>query len=259
MWSTTTFGGALREKPNEMALFIDCCAEFAPPVKPNLVRSKKPPHETLKFRLITGLYSAVPPLKYWGVRQGYLRRVGWVRSNWARAPVDAAGDPLPWLTYPAIDFLRTRVRPTMKVFEYGSGQSTRWWARQVAMVHSVEDDAAWYRRVSADVPENVDLRLASSSDGAYARSIGERGEIFDIVVIDGSVRNECARAALPCLAPSGVIVWDNTEDPELFRDGLEFLASNGFKQVDFFGLAPLNMDPHATAILYRPGDNCFGM
>jgi methyltransferase family protein len=228
-------------------------------VKPSPVRSKKPPHQTLKFKLVTGIYRAVPPLKYWGVRQGYLKRIGWVRSNWAHTAVDAAGEPLPWLTYPAIEFLQQRVRPTMKVFEYGSGQSTRWWARHVASVHSVEDDADWYRRVSADLPANADLRLASSSDGAYARSIADRNETFDIVVIDGSVRNDCARVALPYLAATGVIVWDNTEDPDLFRDGLEFLASNGFKQVDFFGLAPLNMDPHATAILYRPGDNCFGM
>jgi Methyltransferase domain len=213
--------------------------------------------EALKYRLITAVYRAVPPLRYWGVRRGYLMRIGWVRSNWARTPVDASGDPLPWLTYPAIDFLHGRIQPSMKVFEYGSGQSTRWWARHVESVHAIEDDSEWFERVSADLPSNVDLRFADSSGDDYARSIGERGEVFDVVVIDGSARNDCARECVAFLAPDGVIVWDNTEEPNIFGEGLEFLSRNGFRRIDFHGMTPLNMDPHATSVLYRPGQNSF--
>jgi hypothetical protein len=213
-------------------------------------------HETLRYRLVTDLYRALPPLKYWGMRRGYLTRTGWVKSNWARDAVDASGDPLPWLTYPAIEFLAGRVQRSMKVFEYGSGQSTRWWARQVESVHSVEDDTEWFERISGALPGNVDLRLADAA-GGYAQSIGERGEIFDVVVIDGSVRNECARECVSYLAPDGVIVWDNTEEPNVFGEGLDFLTAAGFRRIDFHGLAPLNMDAHATSVLYRPGQNGF--
>jgi hypothetical protein len=217
----------------------------------------KPPHESFTFKLISWLYRKFPPLKYWAIRQGYLKRIGWIRSNWAGIPIDAAGEPLPWLTYPAIEFLRERVRPDMKVFEYGSGQSTRWWAGRVASIHAVEDDSAWFHKIAASLPANVDLRLSDSSDGTYARSIGERGELFDVVVIDGSTRNDCARESLAYLARDGVIVWDNTETPNIFGEGLELLRSNGFRRIDFYGIAPVNTDPHATSVLYRPGANCF--
>jgi hypothetical protein len=221
------------------------------------MRSAKQAHETLKFKLLTDLYRAIPPLKYWGLRRGYLTQTGWVKSGWARAPVDAAGDPVPWLPYPAIAFLSARLKPSMKVFEYGSGHSTRWWARHVQIVHAVEDDRSWFELIAGELPGNVDLRLADSSGPDYARSIGDRGDVFDVVVIDGSVRNDCARECLASLAPDGVIVWDNTEEPNIFGEGLELLRANGFRRIDFHGLAPLAMDPHATSVLYRPGHNNF--
>jgi hypothetical protein len=223
------------------------------------VAQPKLPHETLRWQLLTQLYRRVPPLKYWGVRRGYLKRVGWVQSNWAGAPIDAEGRPLPWLTYPAIHFLEQRIRPELTVFEYGSGQSTRWWARQVKAVHSVEDDAEWYRRIANDLPANAELRFAETAGGAYARSIADRGVRFDVVVIDGSNRDECAHECVSCLSPDGVVIWDNTEDPALFQDGLGFLAANGFLRLDFFGMTPLNMDPHTTSVLYRRDANCLGL
>ena len=216
-------------------------------------------HTALKFKLLTALYHRLPPLRYWGLRRGYLKRTGWIRSGWAGAPVDVSGHPLPWYTYPAIDFLRSRVQPSMRVFEYGSGQSTRWWARHVEILHAVEDDREWFERVCADLPGNVDIRFADSAGDEYARSISERGEVFDVVVIDGSVRNDCAGECLASLASDGVIVWDNTEEPNVFGEGLDLLRGNGFHRIDFHGLGPLNMDLWATSVLYRPGQNSFEM
>ena len=211
----------------------------------------------LTHRVLGQAYRRFPPLKYWGLRRGYLKRVGWVQSGWAQAPVDAEGRPLPWYTYPCISFLEGRVRPEMRVFEYGSGQSTRWWAGRVAHVDAVEDDEAWMARVSQDLPANVDLRFAQSGGDAYAGSVLERGADFDVVVIDGSDRDACAHACLGALDGRGVVIWDNTQKPGVFADGLGALEAAGFRRLDFFGLGPLNMDPWCTSVLYRPGDNCF--
>jgi hypothetical protein len=223
------------------------------------VSSAPAPQLSVKHRICGPLYARVPPLKYWGLRRGYLAKSGWVRSGWARAPVDAAGDPLPWYTYACIDFLDGRVRPEMRVFEYGAGQSTRWWANRVAQVDAVEDDATWIARLSARLPANVDLRFAEAEGGAYASSALERGARYDVVVIDGSDRNSCARACLSALADAGVVVWDNTEDPNAFGAGLELLRLAGFRRLDFHGLGPLNMDGWCTSIMYRPAVNCFGI
>lgn len=230
-----------------------------PAISSQPARAVAGPKVSLKHKLLTDLYRRFPPLKYWGVRRGYLKRIGWVRSGWANACVDAHGDPVPWYTYPAIDFLLGRVQPSMRVFEYGSGQSTHWWAQRVQSVHAVEDDSSWFERVSSRLPSNVDLRLADASGGDYAHSISKRGDVFDVVVIDGSARNDCASACVPFLAPDGVIIWDNSDAIHLFGEGLEFLENKGFRRIDFNGLTPLNMDPSATSVLYRPGQNSFGI
>jgi hypothetical protein len=113
--------------------------------------------------MLNRLFSAL--LRVTGLESEYLmRRVappaqdGWFRSFEEGAAVDRDGKPLPWYTYPAIEFLQARVRPEMVIFEYGCGNSTLWWAKRVAEVVSVEHDGEWYRRVAARVPPNVTHR-----------------------------------------------------------------------------------------------------
>ena len=97
----------------------------------------------------------------------YLEDKGWVRSRRERLPVDRDGDCLPWYSYSMIAFLSDKVRPDMRVFEYGSGYSTLWWARRVAHVTSCEHDQYWYDTLNAKVPSNVDLRYCElDTDGA---------------------------------------------------------------------------------------------
>lgn len=220
------------------------------------VSSAHGPQPSLKHRVCGKLYARWPPLKYWGLRRAYLAKTGWVRSGWARAPVDAHGHPLPWYTYSSISFLEGRLRPGMRVFEYGCGQSTRWWAKRVLQVDGVEDDATWIARLSDRLPANVDLRFAPVEGGAYARAAVDRGTRYDVIVIDGSDRNSCARACLDALADDGVVIWDNTEEPNAFGQGLELLRLAGFRRLEFNGLGPLNMDSWCTSIMYRP-TNCF--
>ena len=60
---------------------------------------------------------------------------GHLRSVRAASPVDAAGKPIPWYTYPAIDFLRQLDLSERTVFDiHGSGKSTLFWAARAARV-----------------------------------------------------------------------------------------------------------------------------
>src|SRR5688572_22901839 len=67
-----------------------------------------------------------------------LREQGWLRSYRERRPVTQGGEPIPWYTYSAIDFLAERLPPDATVFEFGAGHSTLWYARRVARVVSVD-------------------------------------------------------------------------------------------------------------------------
>jgi hypothetical protein len=188
----------------------------------------------------------------------YLRRVGWTRSAIGGRAVDADGNAYPWLTYPAVRFLEGRIRAEFRVFEYGSGSSTLWWSQRVASVVSCDHHRPWYDLMKQKMPPNVVyVHRALEPDGDYCREINNHAPGFDLVVIDGRDRVNCARQSAGRLSDAGVIVWDNAER-ERYRDGLDFLAGRGFRRIDFEGLGPVNPKAWTTSIFYR-ATNCLGI
>ncbi|MDA8239844.1 MAG: hypothetical protein M0Z67_05660 [Nitrospiraceae bacterium] len=184
-------------------------------------------------------------------REGPLKDYGWFRSVKEEASVDAEGMPLPWLTYPAIEFLRNRLDPGMSVCEYGCGNGTLWWASKVKAVVSIEHDKEWYKKINAVKPGNVILfHCDLEYGGVYSRKISEFENRFDIVVIDGRDRVNCAKNSLCALKPGGVIVWDNSDRPQ-YEGGYTYLREKGFRKIEFVGMGPGINTKNETAIFYR--------
>lgn len=187
-----------------------------------------------------------------------LHACGWLRSRAENRCVDAAGRPIPWIPYPAIEFLARRTRADMAVFEYGCGASTLWWASRVSRVISVEHDAAWANDISARAPQNATvLHVPIEPEGAYARSVVEQSTTFDVVVIDGRDRVRCTPNAIAALKPEGVIVFDNS-DREEYADAYQLLRERGFRKLELVGMAPMIDYVSETSVFYRR-ENCFGI
>ena len=184
----------------------------------------------------------------------YLRRTGWFKSFDQNLPVSNDGSPLPWFTYPAIQFLEPRIRRDFAVFEYGCGHSTLWWADRVSKIVSCEHDTSWYDKISDRVPAHVSLNLADLDSGQYSSFVGRFDETYDIVVIDGRDRVRCAKNALSALKGNGVVIWDNSDRPE-YQEGYDLLANDGFKRLDFYGLGPIGTQAWCTSVFYRE-ENC---
>jgi precorrin-6B methylase 2 len=188
----------------------------------------------------------------------YLLETGWIPSLTEGESVDEDGEPIPWLTYPAIAFLAARVRREMHVFEFGSGNSTVWWSRRVNSVTAVEHDPAWVERVRPRLPANAHVdHVPRDIDGDYCRAVHLGGTRFDVVVVDGRDRVNCGLQAAEALEPGGVIVWDNSERRR-YAPGLDALAAQGFRRLPFAGLSPLGSSASETSILYREA-NCLGI
>ena len=188
-------------------------------------------------------------------REGPLLEDGWFQSFYQGMCVDRQGNPLPWLTYPALAFLAQRVGGGMRVFEYGCGNGTLWWAAHAGAVRCVEHDRGWYDQIAARVPGNVKLALEEATpDGPYARAVLSDTLPFDIVVIDGYDRVNCARHAVQALSPAGVIIWDDSERSE-YEPGFQALAECGFRRLPFAGATPLVSYKSETSLFYRSG-NC---
>ena len=132
---------------------------------------------------------------------------------------------LPWFSYGAIDFLENYLRKETRVFEFGSGGSTLFFAQRAKSVTSVEDNAHWCELVAEKLAacriENVDLRhvpVTFTTEEAFAASDylnAVRQSAFDTIIVDGTewalrARPICFRAAEKQIAPGGIIVVDDS-------------------------------------------------
>lgn len=185
------------------------------------------------------------------VTEGYLARSGWVRSV-SRDGLDLE-QPLPWATYPFIEFIGLRLRRELRVFEYGAGSSTLYYAQRVRSVVAVEHDAAFAQVLSPHLPANARLIVEPAYSDAYVHAIDGAGEPFDLVAVDGRDRVRCAEAAMPRLSGDGVLVLDDAERPE-YQPAISRLTDAGFRRLDFWGLAPGVVDGKSTTVFYRPGN-----
>jgi len=173
------------------------------------------------------------------------RAHGHARSVEAKLPVAADGSAVPWYTYPAIEYCNQFDAFGLKIFEYGTGNSSLYWAHKGAHVWCVEHDPAWHQTMRAKSAHLRGLSLRTDKK-AYAAAIEEVGEQFDLVVIDGAWRNECAVAALGRLREGGFVILDNSD---WYTDVAAFLRSRGFFQVDFSGFGPINAYCWTTSLM----------
>ena len=177
------------------------------------------------------------------------RKYGHWRSAWRRESVDATGRPLPWYTYPAIEYLGQLDVSDWEIFEFGSGNSTLYWASRCRRVTSVEDDPDWHRTLVAKIPANVTY-LFESEPARYARAVARPGHGYDCIVVDGSARKECADAALEHLKPTGLIILDNAD---WFPETAALLRNAGLIEVDFHGFGPINGYSWTTSLFLAHG------
>ena len=186
---------------------------------------------------------------------GYLAQMGWIDSRARRIAIDAAGEPIPWFTYPAVRLLQDRVGKDWRVLEFGSGGGTRWWARRVRAITAIEHHAGWAAEVAASCTARV-LRAGEASAEEYTRPALATGP-YEVVVVDGLFRNECLELACTLLTREGFIILDDAQRPE-YAPGIAAVRAQGFRCLELHGPQPVSKHPGCTAFFYRDG-NALGL
>jgi predicted O-methyltransferase YrrM len=223
-------------------------------------------------------------------RQGRAARRGslgeWVREfpRW-QGTIRSGATPLqtrtPWITYGAIRFLEGLMRPEMRVFEYGAGGSSLFFAARVKEGVSVEHDPGWAAAVRSALSEaghtnwtvelvepgpetpagepsdpegyaSSDEALVGRSFRAYAAAIEAHAPPdFDLVIIDGRARPSCFRHAWPRVKPGGWLLLDNAERATYRRVHSE-LERLGWPRSSFPGPSPHAFNFSETCLWQRP-------
>lgn len=192
--------------------------------------------------------SFIPRPLVCGLRGAYilLRQRGQTKRDLLGNCVDSEGNPIPWMTYPAIDFLGSYNLSSCAVFEFGSGASTFFWSKNCRSVISVEHFPPWYEKMRSHAHGNITL-IPQFDLPSYPAEIHGYGN-FDVIVIDGAERMGCVKACLEHISPVGIVVLDNSE---WYPNCCAVLRAHGFTQLDFCGFTPLNSFTAMTSVFIQ--------
>lgn len=189
---------------------------------------------------------------------GYLNEIGWINSWIKKSPINKEGMPLPWVTYPFIDFIEKRLTKQIDIFEYGAGNSTLYYASKVNSITSVEHDKDWFDKISATMPNNSKLIYQELVYGGEYSEMAKTQKLkYQLIIIDGRDRVNCIKNSLDALAVDGVIVLDDSEREDYIK-GYELLINNGFKYIDFWGISPGYFFKKCTTLFYK-NNNILGV
>jgi hypothetical protein len=181
------------------------------------------------------------------VAKSLLFDYGHLKSSVRRSSIDRFLQPVPWYTYPAIEYLRQLDFSSSTVFEYGCGNSTLYWASVSRRVVSVEEDDEWFGKMQPEVPANVELILETDIV-PYVDVIHRFAREFDIIVVDGAARGgtrrKCSVAAIEHLRPGGMIILDNSD---WLPESTRILRDANLIQVDMTGFAPISGRTQTTS------------
>lgn len=172
-------------------------------------------------------------------------KYGQFKSIRSWACVNQDDETIPWYTYPAIEYLNNIDFSQKVVFEYGSGNSSSYWARKAKAVYSVEDNKSWYEKVKTNLAKNQNIFLCES-ESDYLGAINKVPSKIDVIIIDGVHREKCAKLIKEHLSNLAMVILDNSdwykETSRYFREELDLI------EVDFHGFGPINNYTWTTSV-----------
>lgn len=168
----------------------------------------------------------------------------------------------PWISYAATSRLGEFLDKDKAVLEFGSGMSTLWYAKHAGRVVSIESFRPWYDHVSNLIVQqgltNVEYHFAATDDD-YVSIPGTDGG-FDLIMVDGSIRDRCTSVALGLLRPGGIFYLDNSDrmaqpDSPEARAGemaIAYAKENGCSISYYTDFAPTQCFAQEGMLVHRP-------
>ena len=204
----------------------------------------------------------------------YLTKTGYLESISFKAPI-RNGLPIPWITYPALEFLEQTVSSNSRILEFGGGFSTLFWALRGNPIIYLENNDLWDNSIletslefssilrgsiqqiskllTDDMKSQIDLNLVKEVTISKFAFSEQLNQLFtdqinqsDLVVIDGDFRNYFLDLCSSSTTVSQIVL-DNSDRNE-YDIGINCMLKAGWTKIDFHGLGPINPYGWTTSI-----------
>jgi len=165
---------------------------------------------------------------------------GFLKSSRGNIPCTEDGRVIPMYTYPCYEYLRSIDWSTATVFEFGAGFSTVWWNETAkSVVSGVEHNEEWFKSISSSLP-NAKLTLETDKN----KYINACSGMYDVIVVDGEHRADCASHAIEHLNEGGMIILDNTD---IYDTAKNILDDADLIPMHFHGFKPIHVETETTS------------
>lgn len=156
----------------------------------------------------------------------------------------------PFIPYAAFDWLSSWLEPDMRVFEYGSGNSTVWFSQNASEVCTVENCYPFFIETQGNIKEhgngNVIYALRGTGE-SYSKLIHEYEGQFDLVFVDGRFRREYMEE---CYDKAKYAIFLDNSDAGHYLDAYEVMQS--YTNGEIIDFVSLGIDPSTGKELPDP-------
>ena len=125
---------------------------------------------------------------------------------------------LPYMQQADIDAMARVIeeRKPVKVLEYGAGASSTYWPQRYSFIKlwvAVEHQIEWALKVGLQHVENVLVILTGNNSEDTYIVPPESLVPFDMIIVDGVLREKCIEQSRNWLAPDGVVLLHDADRP----------------------------------------------
>ncbi len=177
--------------------------------------------------------------------QEYLRNLG-VFNSVNGELLNGDSEPIPLLTNSFLNWFETQQWDSMSLLELGAGGSTLYFSKFFKSVTSYETDQSWYEKLLLNKPNNVDLvKVDTILDALNNNDIHD----YDVILIDAGENRANLSRWLVNQGYKGIIFFDNSE---WYRKSIQMFNKEGFVEIPFFGIKPIEDWVSCTSIVAEP-------
>jgi len=180
--------------------------------------------------------------------QKYMEEMGVFNSENGEL-LNGDSEPIPLLTNSFLNWFETQRWDSLSLLELGAGSSTLYFSKFFKLVTSYETSQDWFDELLIKKANNVDLIKVDSIRDALKENHKNDIHDFDVILIDAGENRANLARWLVTEGYKGIIFFDNSE---WYRKSIQMFIGEGFVEIPFFGVKPIEDWVSCTSIVAEP-------